>query len=312
MTRIYGCEINNLCNFDWSTINKKKLMKKILLFLALSVVFMSMDRNIDAYKIYDSKGDGSNFKQLTEKALDADIILFGELHDNPISHWMELELTKALYAKIGKNLVMGAEMFEADNALIVEEYLEGKVKDKNFEAEARLWPNYKTDYKPLLQFARDSSLRFVATNIPRRYASIVNKDGFEGLLNLSDEAKRYIAPLPVAYDPELSGYKSMLDMMEGTDHKNTNLPKAQAIKDATMAYFILKNFKKGDKFIHFHGTYHSDDFQGIMWYLKQAQPNLKVLTICSAEQDDISKISEENKNKADFLLLVPTSMTKTN
>jgi uncharacterized iron-regulated protein len=287
-------------------------MKKIVLLLAMSVIFMSMDRNPDAFKFYDSKGDESSFKKLMVKAMDADVILFGELHNNPINHWLQLELTKALYERTGDKLIMGAEMFEADNGLIVNEYLLGKVKDRNFEAEARLWPNYKTDYKPLLQFARDSSVRFIATNIPRRYASLVNKEGFDGLNSLDDEAKRFIAPLPVAYDPELSGYKSMLTMMEGSDHVNENLPKAQAIKDATMAHFILKNLRAGDKFIHFHGTYHSDNFQGIMWYLKQAKPELKIITISSAEQDDISKVSDENKGKADFILLTPASMTKTN
>lgn len=287
-------------------------MKKILLLLAMSVIFMSMDRNPDAFKFYDSEGDESSFKKLLDKAMDADVILFGELHNNPINHWLQLELTKALYERTGDKLIMGAEMFEADNGLIVNEYLLGKVKDRNFEAEARLWPNYKTDYKPLLQFARDSSVRFIATNIPRRYASLVNKEGFDGLNSLDDEAKRFIAPLPVAYDPELSGYKSMLTMMEGSDHVNENLPKAQAIKDATMAHFILKNLRAGDKFIHFHGTYHSDNFQGIMWYLKQAEPELKIITISSAEQDDISKVSDENKGKADFILVTPASMTKTN
>lgn len=286
-------------------------MRKIL-FLLLAVLLMSMNRDIDAYKFYDSKGDESNFKKLVDKAMDADVILFGELHNNPINHWMQLELARALFEREGDKLIMGAEMFEADNGLIVNEYLQGKVKDRNFEAEARLWPNYKTDYKPLLQFARDSSIRFIATNIPRRYASLVNKEGFDGLNSLDDEAKRFIAPLPVAYDPELSGYKSMLSMMEGSDHVNENLPKAQAIKDATMAHFILKNLREGDKFIHFHGTYHSDNFQGIMWYLQQAKPDLKILTISSAEQDDISKISDENKGKADFILLTPSSMTKTN
>lgn len=287
-------------------------MKRFFAIILISMVFMSMDRNMDAYKIFDSKGNEEDFRKLVNKSMESDVILFGELHNNPIVHWLQYELSKSLFEKVGTNLVMGAEMFEADNALIINEYLQGKIKDKNFEAEARLWPNYKTDYKPLMQFAKDSSIRFIATNIPRRYAAIVNKDGFEGLNLLDEEAKKYIAPLPVAYDPELSGYKSMLAMMEGSGHENVNLPKAQAIKDATMAYFILKNLKQGEKFIHFNGTYHSDDFQGIMWYLKQARPELKVLTISSIEQENLTKLMDDNKEKADFILVTPSSMTKTN
>lgn len=69
----------------------------------------------------------------------------------------------------------------------------------------------------------------------------MNRNGFEGLDSLDAAAKTYIAPLPVAYDAELPGYKSMIEMMGGQGgHVNENLPKAQAVKDATMAYFINK------------------------------------------------------------------------
>lgn len=283
---------------------------KILAFIGF-ITLTSLTSDIRAYRIFDKKGGKADFKELVNKAAKADVILFGELHNNPINHWLQLELSKALYKEVGNRLIMGAEMFESDNALIINEYLSGDVKDRNFEAEARLWPNYKTDYKPLLLFARDSAVRFVATNIPRRYASLVNREGFEGLEKLAPEAKELIAPLPVSYDPELSGYKSMLTMMEGSGHANDNLPKAQAIKDATMAHFILKNLKQGDIFIHFHGTYHSDDFQGIMWYLLQQKPDLKILTISSTEQNETDDLEEENQGKADYIIVTPTSLTKT-
>lgn len=141
---------------------------------------------------------------------------------------------------------------------------------------------------------------------------MVNSEGFEGLNTLSEEALRYIAPLPIAYDPELPGYKGIMEMMGGAGgHVNENLPRAQAIKDATMAHFILQNLKPGNIFIHFHGTYHSDDFEGITWYLKQQRPDLKIVTISSKEQEDIEKLEEENMGKADFILVIPEDMTKT-
>lgn len=278
----------------------------------LFVILTAMRGDLPAYQLYNAKGKSTDFDKLVTASADADVVLFGELHNNPISHWLQLELSKALFEKKSGNLIMGAEMFEADNSLIINEYLTGKVNDKSFESEARLWPNYKTDYKPLLTFARENKIPFIATNIPRRYASLVNRDGFEGLNSLPEEAGKYIAPRPVAYDPELPGYKGMMEMMGGAGgHVNENLPKAQAIKDATMAHFILENLKPGSTFLHFHGTYHSDNYEGIMWYLKQQRPDLKIVTINTSEQDDISKIEEANQNKADFILLTPASMTKT-
>jgi hypothetical protein len=43
---------------------------------------------------------------------------------------------------------------------------------------------------------------------------------------------------------------------------------AQASKDATMAYFSVKNFNQGDLLFHFEGSYHSNYQQGIWWINK--------------------------------------------
>ena len=51
------------------------------------------------------------------------MVLFGELHNNPISHWLQLELTEDLHAARGADLVLGAEMFEADNQLLLRLHL---------------------------------------------------------------------------------------------------------------------------------------------------------------------------------------------
>ncbi|MBN2237696.1 MAG: ChaN family lipoprotein, partial [Bacteroidales bacterium] len=238
-------------------------------------------------------------------------VFFGEQHNNPICHWLQFEISKDLEKRKGSDLVLGAEMFETDNQIILDEYLNGSIKQSSFEKEARLWPNYKTDYKPLVELAKDSGLRFIATNIPRRYASFVHSNGLDNLENLSTEAKKYIAQLPITYDSTLPGYKAMLEMMKDSPHVNENLPKAQAAKDATMAEFILKNWTKGKLFLHYNGSYHSDDFEGIVWYLQRTNPNLKIVTISSVEQISAESLDEEFLNKADFVLVVPQSMTKT-
>ncbi len=292
-------------------INHLFQMKKILLLSIAFTVFLSMKSDKPAYKLFTEKGKSTSYKSLIKDASEADIVFFGELHDNPICHWLEYEITADLYAAKGKDLILGAEMFESDNQLIVNEYLAGLVKEKNFEAEARLWPNYKTDYKRLLNFARDSSLAFIATNIPRRYAAMVNKSGFEILNTLDKKALEFIAPLPVDYDPELACYKDMAKMMgDAPAHVTMNIAKAQAMKDATMAHFIYKNYTKGKTFLHFNGTYHSDRFQSIIWYLQKMDPSLKILTISSVEQDDVDELKKESEGLGNYILVIPKSMSK--
>jgi uncharacterized iron-regulated protein len=290
-------------------------MKKVN-YLLLIVIFISasaLKSDKPAYSIFNEKGKEVKYKKMVEAALEADIVMFGELHNNPISHWLQLEVTKDLFAEKGTDLVLAAEMFESDNQLILDEYLSGIIRQKSFEDEARLWNNYKTDYKPLVEFAKENDLKFVASNIPRRYASVVHSEGFEGLDSLSDHAKYFIAPLPPEYDPELPGYKAMMEMMGGmgSEHANPNLPKAQAIKDATMAYFTLENWAPGKLVIHYNGAYHSDNFEGIVWYLLNQNPDLKIVTITTVEQAEIEALDEENTGTANFTICVPEDMTKT-
>jgi uncharacterized iron-regulated protein len=288
-------------------------MRKIsYLTLALTfVLFSAFKTKKPAYSLYNEKGKDVKYDKVLKEVLEADIVLFGELHDNAIAHWLQIEMTKDLYEAKKENLMLGAEMFESDNQVILDEYMKGLISQSSFENEARLWPNYKTDYKPLVEFAKDNKLIFVASNVPRRYASLVNKKGFEGLEELSEEAKAFLPPLPVKYDPELNCYKSMMEMEGMGSHVTPNFPKAQAIKDATMAYHILKYWEKGKTLIHYHGAYHSQDYESIYWYLKQSNPDLKIVTIHTVSQKDISELEEGNTGKADFTICVDEDMTKT-
>jgi uncharacterized iron-regulated protein len=282
-------------------------MKKYSILLTFLFSFCLWAQDKPAYQLYNKKGQKVSYGKLLKAAGKSEVVLFGEYHNNAVSHWLELELTKDL-AEQGK-VVLGAEMLEADNQKQLDSYLKGEITQKQLDSTARLWPNYKTDYKPLVDYAKEKQLSFIATNIPRRYASIVSKKGFEGLDELTVEEKSWIAPLPIAYDSNLPGYLEMMKMMG--DHTSPNMPKAQAIKDATMAYFILKNRQSDSVFLHYNGTYHSDNFEGISWYLKKAQPDLKITTISTVEQADLKKIVPENYTKADYILVIDEDVTKT-
>ncbi|MBN8641031.1 MAG: ChaN family lipoprotein [Flavobacteriales bacterium] len=282
-------------------------MKKSLVILSCLFVFSAFAQDKKVYQLFDKNGKKTTYAKLLKATLNTQVLLFGEYHNNSIVHWLQLELTKDVAEK--KPVVLGAEMLEADNQKQLDAYLKGEINQKQLDSTARLWPNYKTDYKPLVDFAKDNNITFIATNIPRRYASMVSKKGFEALETLTDEEKSWIAPQPIPYDANLPGYVEMMKMMG--EHTSPNMPKAQASKDATMGYFIYKNLKDNSVFIHYNGTYHSDNFEGISWYLLQQNPDLKIITIATVEQKDLSKLEKEYYNKADFILVIDEDATKT-
>lgn len=285
-------------------------MKKLILLSVLTIAsFFSTAKGIDAYKLFTSEGKETEFDKMVDAVLDdKNYIFFGEYHNNPISHWLQFELTRAVYSQKKTSLVLGAEMFEADNQYIIDEYLNGHISEKSFMDEVRLWPNYNTDYKPLMEFAKANKIPFIATNIPRRYASMVFKKGLSSLNELSDLAKSYIVPLETfKFDTTVNCYKELLN----SDHGGVNMATAQAIKDATMAYFIKKNSKTNGVFIHYNGAYHSDNHEGILHYLSQSVPKEKMITITTVTQENVEKLSDENKGLADFIICVPETMTTT-
>lgn len=282
-------------------------MKKLLSLFIAFVSFNGIAQDKQSYQLFDKNGKKTTYKKLVTTSLKNDVVLFGEYHNNSVVHWLQLELTKDLAEKT--DLVLGAEMLEADNQTQLNQYLKGEINQKALDTLARLWNNYKTDYKPLVDFAKEKNFDFIATNIPRRYASMVFRKDLVALDSLSTEEKSWIAPLPIEFDVNLPGYQAMMNMQGG--HAGDKMPKAQAIKDATMAYFINMNLKFNTIFVHCNGTYHSDNYEGINWYLKKYNPEIKIVTIATVEQKDIAKLEKENNNKADFIIVIDEDVTKT-
>ena len=284
-------------------VNSKWSSMKNILFI-LSIFLCAEGFSQEAFAFFTQNGKRTSYRKLLRKSKKADIVLFGEYHNNPIAHWLEVKLTKDLLGK--RSLILGAEIFERDNQDALDGYLEGTIDQKGLDSLARLWKNYKTDYKPWVDLAKREKLPIVATNIPRKYANLVYKKGLQALDTLPSAERKWIVSLPFPYDGNLSQYEKMKKMAR---HNPENLPMAQAIKDATMAESIETHYKKGSLFLHLNGSYHSDFFQGIYWYLRRRNPNLKILTISTLSQSSLKKLSSEAYGQADFILVVDEDMT---
>lgn len=289
-------------------------MKNIFIVILLTGFCSLSAQNFKAYQFYDQKGKEIKTDKLVKELAGYDVVFFGENHNSSINHWLQLKITEALFEKKNGQLILGAEMFERDNQRQLNQYLNGKFDAKILKDSARLWSNYATDYKPLVDFAKNKKLNFIATNIPRRYASQTAKEGIESLNKLSDQEKTYIAQLPIKVTLDTPGYPEMKAMMgdhaEGT--KVMNFISAQAVKDATMAESILKNIQAGKTFIHYNGNYHSKEFGGTYWYIKQKNPNLKIAVISVFESEDPElRIPSKDYTPTEFNLVIPSDMTKT-
>ena len=286
-------------------------MKKILL-LTILALFLTALHSVDekpAYLIYTSEGETIAYSDLLEAIMSHDLIFFGELHNDPIAHWLQYEIAKELIADPSRQTHIGMEMFEADQQILIDEYFSDLISQSSFENEARLWNNYKTDYKPILELAKENDVQLIATNIPRRYASSVFREGLEVLNALSGEAKQWIAPLPIEVDITIPSYANIAEAAGG--HGGDNLIYAQAVKDATMAHFILINMRVDDRLFHLNGSYHSNDREGIIWFIENQVSGYEILSINTILVDDPFEVETEELSAADFTIVIPRSMTRT-
>jgi uncharacterized iron-regulated protein len=281
---------------------------KILLLVFLFPIFIFAQTD-QAFVVYNTKGKKVSIAKMTRESIDAQLILFGEFHDNPISHWLELELLKELFSQKGKKLIVGFEMFEQDQQAALDRYLIGGITDKQLKDSLRLWPNYSTDYKPLILFAKENKLACIASNVERKYASLLFKSGRIALDTISPLKKSQMADLQFPIDTTLSQYVSLNEM--AAHMGGGNMLEAQALKDATMAKYILHELTGDNQIIHYNGAYHSDYYQGILWYIQQSKPLIKVTTISTVSQQKVNKLEKEHLGKADFIICVTESMTST-
>lgn len=266
-------------------------------------------KDLHLFKIFNKKGREVSWKKLVKKTISADLVFFGEYHDDPIAHYLQLQLLKEL-TKIGNKIALGLEMIEWTDSELLEKYASKAISEQTFIENAHsLWSNYLTDYAPIVKWAIDNDVHVFGSNIPRAWASGVYKYGFIYLDSLESDLKSKLPPLPIPYDPELPGYKKMLDMIPG--HGGENFPKAQAIKDASMAWSIIKKLSDGFKILHLNGAYHTNNFEGIIWYVKQYGFTNKMISITTVRQDQMQKLEKNHIGKADFIIVVPSDMIKT-
>ena len=76
------------------------MAKRLLYFFAI-ILLSSFIKDNPAYGLFTEKGKKADYSDLIKAASSADIILFGEEHNNPISHWLQLELTSDLLDEKG-------------------------------------------------------------------------------------------------------------------------------------------------------------------------------------------------------------------
>ena len=295
----------------------KSYMRTALMIFVMLMSFLTdfaQDSMSIHYKIYDTRTKQivSVDKIVTDMA-DADVLFFGEEHNDSACHYLENKIFRALHTAYGDKVVLSMEMFETDNQTALDDYLQGFIDEARLVKDARLWSNYK-DYRPMIDYAKQNHLPVIAANPPRRYVSLVTKRGMRALDSLSKDAKKFLPPLP--YDTLNGRYREkFMDIMKGAPESSSrNIYYSQSLWDAGMSYSIYKFLKanKHKKVFHCVGGFHTEEKLGTMAQLQMRNKKLKILNIASFSDASFPNPNwEQFSNKGDYLIITNPDLKKT-
>lgn len=297
-------------------------MMKLVLALVFGLFVMSAafpQTNIgDAnYRVFDSQGTPSSLDKIIDAAGQADVLFLGEQHDDAVCHFLQNELFRSVFAKYGKErkVALSLEMFERDEQIVVNEYLAGLITEKKFLDDSRPWGNYKSDYRPLVEFAKENQLDVIAANAPRRYVNMVSRNGRSSVDQLSKEAKAWLAPLPYG-DASEAYAKKFKALMGGSGEAAMgidNILASQSLWDATMADSMAKYLKRNKNalIVQLNGAFHSEDRLGTVEHLLRYRPKAKVIVVTMRYEDDFQHFDKAKyENTGDFVILTDAKVPR--
>lgn len=290
-------------------------MKLSILLFFTYLPFAALAQNTEAphYKIYNT-----NTKKITtvtdivNNMAKADVLFFGEEHDDSTGHLLELEIFKQLDKKYPHKTALSMEMFTTDCQLVLNEYLAGLIREKNLISDARTWPNYK-DYRPLVELARQNQTPVIAANAPSRYTNMVTRGGLGSLQALDAQAKDYLAPLPI--DTAIGVYYDKFVKIMGGHSAMAGMQiyQSQNLWDATMGWSIAKFYKTHQdyKIMQLNGGFHSEEKLGAVAQLKKYATNIKVLTVAAYPDDSFDNPDWSKFNQlADYVILTDPKLPR--
>ena len=296
---------------EFLTIRFMKLKSLFLLLLLSNIAFAQL--KTENYKIYNTQSKSiCSLEDMIKSLALADVVFFGEEHNDPTGHQLESDVLQKLHQLNGKKQILSMEMFEKDIQQVMNEYLQNLIREKNFIKEARAWNNYN-DYKPMIEFAKEKELAVIAANPPNRYVNLVTRKGLSALNSLDRSAKKWLPPLPI--DTATGAYyKNFLKTMGGHTVPGMEIYQSQNLWDSGMAHSIFQNLKKnkGGKVFHVLGRFHSDEKLGTMAKLLKYNPRLKLSNISSFSdksfnEPDWSKFS----HLGDFVIITNPDLKRT-
>lgn len=292
--------MKSITNFNLNSIARKAIKYRSLF---ISFLFVTSGLSSDV-KIYSENLESIVSKEdIYKRFQNAEVLILGEEHNDKEGHEWKLEFIKNLPVK--NNLSISMEMFERDQQLIINEYLQGLIDEGMFHENMRLWNNYISDYKPIVDLAKKEGIPVIAANAPRRYVRAISRNGLGAWNSFSPLAETYLPLLSKVQENRSKQYEekflSVMGMEPSHAQKMENFLLAQHIWDESMSECISREITiNKKKVIHINGRFHSDEYLGVTHRLKQKGHKLVTVSIVPSGQVELNS---DLLKLADFVVI---------
>lgn len=291
-------------------------MKSITFIFTLSLLLLSgcsqsIQSNTSSvtsfydYQLLSPNGEGLSLSQLPSEITNADVILIGEWHTHAAVHRFQTDLFKQLSSKNPK-LALSMEQFSRNKQPVIDAYIAGEIGEQTLMSEADAWPNYESDYRPLVELAKATDHDIIASNAPKPIVKCIGQQGITYLDKLDDTERTWVAN---NVDTSDSPYKSKFfaSMHHGDEDQTQKQFASQITWDATMAESIVTYLKRhsGAQVMHIAGKFHIENGLGTAEQIKRLNPNLNVVVITPT-----SSITNENTDYQLSVLEPPQRFVK--
>lgn len=249
-------------------------------------------------------------QQVATELADADVVFLGEIHDSQAVHKAHLELIQALHLR-RPAMAISMEMFERDVQSALYQYLQGLTDEATFLASSRPWDAYRTDYRPVVEWARSHRVPVIAANVPRPLAAKVSKEGLESVRGEPHAAREVSTP----DDLYFAAFKVEMGNLDSDAMRRYYA--AQCLKDDTMAESIVDFLREERQqgrttmVVHICGRMHSDHRRGTVARVSSRQPDWKVRVLSVDEVADLRDgMFQSHAGVGDYVILVPRQERK--
>ncbi|WP_427979780.1 ChaN family lipoprotein [Agarivorans sp.] len=246
----------------------------------------------------------NDISHLALQLADSQVILFGEFHTHPAIHLAQLRLFEALYQQ-NHQLSLSMEQFDRSQQPLLDQYLANKIGEEWLIKQSHAWDNYRSDYRPLVEFAKQQQLSIIAANAPNKHIRCLGQQGLDYLQQLPATERRLLAESLTLDDP---AYQQRLfgNAHHGDEQQTQNHFIAMLGWDDTMAESITKQaLTNSQQIMHTVGNFHIEQRQGTYSRVQQRLPQQKVSSVIAISEQEFAGLSAvEKQQKGDFLIIV--------